>query len=80
MLEVVEDRRLFDRRMFERRQEEFLAARTGYCARLHMRLTPDGCMDIRNRDEPPVQCKRCPGVDMEERRVVDRRSGEDRRA
>jgi len=79
MYEDDEDRRLFDRRMYERRIEEFLVAYTGHCTRLHMRLTPGGCMEIRNRDEPPAQCKHCPGVDMEERRVTARRSGEDRR-
>ena len=80
MLEPYEDRRLFDRRLHERRLEEFLAACTGHCHRLHMRLTPKGCHAIRTRDEPPIQCKHCQGVDIDERRVAARRSGEDRRA
>jgi len=68
-----------ERRQFERRQEEFLAARTGLCTILHMRLTPEGCKEIRNRDEPPIQCKYCPGVTLGERVVPERRSGKDRR-
>jgi len=79
MLETDEDTRLFDRRLYERRLEEFLAERTGHCHSLHMRLTLEGCRAIRMRDDPPIQCKHCQGVDIEESRTTQRRSGEDRR-
>lgn len=29
--------------------EEFLAARTSLCERLHMRLTPEACAEMRSR-------------------------------
>jgi len=82
MLETDGDRRQSGRRFHERRAlecEEFLAARAGYCERLRMRLTPEGCMEIRNRCVPPVQCEGCPGVFMERRlhkrrAIIDRRS------
>ena len=56
--------------------EAFLAQRTGYCERLRMRLTPEGCAAIRNRSGirlgredddligSPLQCRSCPGLDV----------------
>ena len=73
------ERREADRRMYERRLEQFLEEHTGRCERLQMRITPDGCGRVRNRTNPPEECQYCPGVDMEERRVADRRFGMDRR-
>ena len=72
------DRRaLLDRRQLE---EEFLAMHAGYCERLSMRLTPEGCDGLRHRLflPPPRQCTGCPGV-LIERRLVHRRSKKDRR-
>ena len=85
------DRRAADRRLHERRQEQFLEECAGRCAPLNMRITPDGCMGVRNRQKPPEECRYCPGVVMDERRsgerrsgvrrvAVNRRSGSDRRA
>jgi hypothetical protein len=77
------ERRLLDRRALPDRrqlamQEEFLAAHTEYCAHLRLRLTPQGCKELRERVIPPTQCADCPGV-LAERRLYQRRIGEERR-
>ena len=75
------DRRIDDdRRLHERWVREFLAAQSNTCVRLHMHVTQEDCLALRSRDEPPIQCIKCPGMGMEERRQRDRRSEEDRRA
>ena len=73
-------RRVTDRRMYARRQEQFLKEHAGRCEPLNMRITPDGCREVRNRKEPPEECRYCPGVAMKERRSGERRSGANRRA
>jgi len=53
--------------------EAFLAARTGRCERLHMRLTPEACRALREKkanfhegkEGPPPQCEGCQGVRMD---------------
>jgi len=83
MLAVAKDRRWRDRRIYERRLraiEEFIVSHAGHCKLLGMRITPEGCMKIRHHKEPQSQCKDCPGVVTQERRVHERRSGADRRA
>ena len=74
------DRREADRRMLERRQEQFLKKHAGRCEPLNMLITPDGCREVRNRKKPPEECQYCRGVDMTERRVAERRAGENRRS
>lgn len=44
--------------------EEFLANCTGYCGRLHMKLSPDACERMRSREDPPEQCENCPGLSV----------------
>jgi hypothetical protein len=83
MSEVAKDRRWRERRIYERRLraiEDFIVSHAGHCKLLDMRITPGGCMKIRNHKEPQMQCKACPGVVTEERRVHERRADEDRRA
>jgi len=85
MLTADEDRRQrSDRRLIldrRRLEDEFLAAHAGYCERLNMRLTPEGCTELRHRIflPPPRQCADCSGV-LLERRQSHRRSARDRRA
>ena len=81
MSEVAKDRRWRDRRIYERRLRaigEFIASQAGHCKILDQRITPDGCMKLREHSDLQNYCKDCPGVYTEKRRI-DRRSGEDRR-
>jgi hypothetical protein len=67
--------------MYERRLravEEFIASRAGHCKILDMRITPEGCVRICNK-EPAFQCADCSGV-FAEMRVGERRSDENRRS